>query len=126
MYRVGTARRTACRPSRAAAAKTTPPRPMPSEAAMPFGREVETATLATMTKLGPGLTAPMTSAPTMPNSDATSCMSVSLGAWGESSLLHLLPHRSRAEVGRQVDDERGEHFLLGILVARGAADTLLG
>src|SRR3954468_20493235 len=74
MYRAGTASRTACRPTRAATAKTTPPRPIPSEAAMPFGREVASATLATMTKLGPGLTTPMASAPTMPNRDASSCM----------------------------------------------------
>ena len=41
-------------------------------------RELDTAILATMTKLGPGLTTPMASVPTMPDRDASSCMSVSL------------------------------------------------
>src|SRR3989338_1078556 len=47
---------------------------MPSAAAMPSRREVQTAVRATITKLGPGLPTPRVSAPRKPNRAVMSCM----------------------------------------------------
>src|SRR5664279_6421287 len=53
-YTEGAARRSPCRPSKAATANTTPPAPIPIAAATHSERDADTAVRATRTKLGPG------------------------------------------------------------------------
>src|SRR3954463_4241161 len=52
-------------PSRARVQKITPPTPMPKAAVAPSLRERASAVRITITKLGPGLAAPMAIAPAM-------------------------------------------------------------